>query len=132
MDIEMDLKKISERFNNGTETMNDIINYCRNNKITFANGAEINVIEKKYFDKLVEKIKELEEENKKHIVRLTDKEYRRVIDIAQKDILKQLIDECIPIKVNLITHEMEYTPNVNSNSYLVQRIFELLEESEDK
>lgn len=60
MDIEEDLKKISERFNNGTETMNDIINYCRNYKITFENGTEINVIEKKYFDKLVEKIKELE------------------------------------------------------------------------
>lgn len=60
MDIEEDLKKISERFNNGTETMNDIINYCRNYKITFENGTEINVIEKKYFDKLVEKIKELQ------------------------------------------------------------------------
>lgn len=54
------LKEISERFNNGTETLEDIINYCRNYEIKFENGLELRVVEKRYFDKLVERIKELE------------------------------------------------------------------------
>ena len=58
------LKEISERFNNGTETIEDIINYCRNYEITFGYNATMKVVEKKYFDKLVKKIQELEEENK--------------------------------------------------------------------
>ena len=58
------LKEISERFSNGTETIEDIINYCRNYEIKFENGLKLRVVEKRYFDKLVERIKELEEENK--------------------------------------------------------------------
>lgn len=54
------LKEISERFSNGTETIEDIINYCRNYEIKFENGLKLRVVEKKYFDKLVERIKELE------------------------------------------------------------------------
>ena len=59
----VNLKEISERFNNGTETIEDIINYCRNYEITFGYNATMRVVEKKYFDKLVKKIQELEEEN---------------------------------------------------------------------
>lgn len=44
--------------------------------------------------------------------------------------LKEIVDECIPKKENIITKELEYTPNTNGNSYLTQRILELLEESE--
>ena len=64
-DIEevVNLKEISERFNNGTETIEDIMNYCRNYEIKFENGLELRVVEKRYFDKLVKRIKELEEEN---------------------------------------------------------------------
>lgn len=54
------LKEISERFSNGTETIEDIINYCRNYEIKFENGLKLRVVEKRYFDKLVERIKELE------------------------------------------------------------------------
>lgn len=57
------LKEISKRFNDGTETIEDIIKYCRNYEIKFENGLELRVVEKKYFDKLVKKIKELEKEN---------------------------------------------------------------------
>ena len=57
------LKEISKRFNNGTETIEDIMYYCRNYEIKFENGLELRVVEKRYFDKLVERIKELEEEN---------------------------------------------------------------------
>lgn len=56
------LKEISERFSNGTETIEDIINYCRNYEIKFENGLKLRVVEKRYFDKLVERIKELEDD----------------------------------------------------------------------
>lgn len=58
----INLKEISERFSNGTETIEDIINYCRNYEIKFENGLKLRVVEKRYFDKLVKRIKELEED----------------------------------------------------------------------
>ena len=70
--------------------------------------------------------------NQKYIIHLTDEEYRKVIDIAQKDILRQLIDDNIPKKENIITGELEYSPNTNDNSFLVHQILDLLQESEDK
>lgn len=57
----INLKEISERFSNGTETIEDIINYCRNYEIKFENGLKLRVVEKKYFDRLV---KEIKKENK--------------------------------------------------------------------
>lgn len=73
------LKEISERFNNGTETLEDIMNYCRNYEIKFENGLELRVVEKRYFDKLVERIKEveskLEEANKQLDLDYVDKNY---------------------------------------------------------
>lgn len=60
----VNLKEISERFNNGTETIEDIMNYCRNYELHLGSKITMQVVEKKYFDKLVERIKELEEENK--------------------------------------------------------------------
>lgn len=58
----VNLKDISERFNNGTETIEDIINYCRNYELHFGSKITMRVVEKKYFNKLVERIKELEAE----------------------------------------------------------------------
>lgn len=83
------LKEISERFSNGTETIEDIINYCRNYKIKFENGLKLRVVEKRYFDKLVERLKELEEENQKYIVQLTDEQYRNLVDIIRKESKKE-------------------------------------------
>ena len=60
----VNLKDISERFNNGTETIEDIINYCRNYELYFGSNTTMQVVEKKYFDKLVERIQELEKENR--------------------------------------------------------------------
>ena len=60
----INLKEINERFNNGTETIEDIINYCRNYEIHFGSKVTMRVVEKEYFDKLVERIKDLEEENR--------------------------------------------------------------------
>lgn len=45
-----------------------------------------------------------------------------------KDKLKEIVDECIPKKENIITRELEYTPNANANSYLTQEILLLLKE----
>ena len=70
----VNLKDISERFNNGTETIEDIINYCRNYELYFGSNTTMQVVEKKYFDKLVERIKELEEENEKNIERYEERD----------------------------------------------------------
>ena len=42
--------------------------------------------------------------------------------------LKEIVDEHIPKQPNIITGEIEYTPNTNANSFLVQDILKLLEE----
>ena len=44
------------------------------------------------------------------------------------DKLKEIVDECIPKKENIIARELEYTPNANANSYLTQEILSLLKE----
>lgn len=59
--------------------------------------------------------------------------YRRLADSYQancisKDKLKEIVDEHIPKQPNIITGEIEYTPNANANSFLVQDILKLLEE----
>ncbi len=60
-----DLEEISKRFNNGTETIEDILNYCRNFLFTFENGIKMNLVEKKYLDKLIDEYKKLSAELEK-------------------------------------------------------------------
>ena len=60
-----DLEEISKRFNNGTETIEDILNYCRNLLFTFENGIKMNLVEKKYLDKLIDEYKKLSAELEK-------------------------------------------------------------------
>lgn len=55
-------------------------------------------------------------------------EYKKNQNIV--DEIKEIIDECIPKKQNIITGKEEYTPNTNANSYLTQRILELFEREE--
>lgn len=43
-----------------------------------------------------------------------------------KEVIKDIVDECIPKNKNIITGKEEYQPNTNANSYLVQKILELL------
>ena len=93
---------------------------------------EIDKEHKKENGLLREKVKELEEKNKE----LWNEYHNRVqekIDLSQKleetipkQKIKEIIDECIPKKPNIITGEIEYTPNTNANSYLTQQILELL------
>jgi len=63
MDIEEEIKKISKRFNDGTETIENILNCCRNYLVTFENGKKMRLVEMKYLDKLVEKYKKLLADN---------------------------------------------------------------------
>lgn len=91
------LKEISKRFNDGTETIEDIIKYCRNYEIKFENGLELRVVEKKYFDKLVKKIKELEKENMQNDLEKIGIEENIKADM--KEIIERYYtanEECIP------------------------------------
>lgn len=93
------------------------------------------------------RIKELEEENGtlkrvNNIIKNIDIEnatqkiddyYNEFMrNFIPKQKIKEIVDECIPKKANIITNEIEYTPNANANSYLTQQILELLQESEEK
>lgn len=59
------LEEISKRFNNGTETIEDILNYCRNFLFTFENGVKMSLVEKKYLDKLIDEYKKISVELEK-------------------------------------------------------------------
>ena len=59
---------------------------------------------KKLIEYYEQRIKQLEEENKKYIVKLTDEEYRRVIEAAQKD--------CVP--TSLVKEKIEKLDNVDN------------------
>lgn len=102
------LKEISERFSNGTETIEDIINYCRNYEIKFENGLKLRVVEKRYFDKLVERIKELEEENhlqRKQIMSAYDKGW--ILKQKVKDVLDRLhISDIEPWSIYKVSGEI--------------------------
>lgn len=68
--LHSEIEEVSKRFNNGTETLDDLINNYRHLKIKFEmkNGTEqdLDVVELKYYLKLIEKIKAmLNELNKK-------------------------------------------------------------------
>jgi len=71
------------------------------------------------YEKEKEKNKEL---NWKYTASWVDEHF------ISKDKLKEIVDECIPKKENIITRELEYTPNANANSYLTQEILSLLKE----
>lgn len=88
---------------------------------------QINEEHRKVNGELREKVKELE-------IDLTTVYIKGVEDGKDKykKKIKEIIDECIPKKENIITKKIEYTPNANANSYLVQQILELLKESENK
>lgn len=75
MDIEEDINKINERFNNGTETIDDILNYCKNYRFTFENGTKMRLVEKKHVDRLIDEHKKLlaeREQDKKRIKELEE------------------------------------------------------------
>ena len=72
--VHSEIEEISKRFNNGTETLDDLINNYRHLTIKFEmkNGTEqdLDVVELKYYLKLIEKVKTLlnELDNKDKII----------------------------------------------------------------
>lgn len=50
--------------------------------------TELKLVEKENYDKLVKRIKELEE-TKKYIVQLTDEQYRNLVDVIRKEVKKE-------------------------------------------
>lgn len=124
----INLKEISERFSNGTETIEDIINYCRNYEIKFENGLKLRVVEKKYFDKLVERIKELE-------VLEDDLKDKRVVyidtpEFAENYIPKQKVKD----KIEELKKDYEDSKDENGETeyyypdYTIRKLAELLED----
>lgn len=49
----------------------------------------------KSIDTLLNRLEQLEKENKEYTVRLTDEQYRKVIEIAQKDIIKDTVPKSV-------------------------------------
>ena len=85
---------------------------------------------------LIEKIKELEEENKKYTVKLTDAEYRKVIENAQRDIKKQF-EQKVKDKIKELENMLKKSMEGKLQEYTVEEIIikinmlnELLEEWE--
>ena len=104
------LKEISKRFNNGTETIEDIMYYCRNYEIKFENGLELRVVEKRYFDKLVKRIKKLEEA----LLKVKDKNATLFITCRNsipKQKVKDKINKYIDQKLVELTKTGSYTQN---------------------
>ena len=56
-----ELDQIHKRFENGTETLKDIMYHCWNYGFELENGYKLKVVETKYFDKLVKYIEKQEE-----------------------------------------------------------------------
>lgn len=81
------LEEIHKRFENGTETIDDIKKHCLNYMIKTENGVELKLVETKYFEKLIEYIDQLETNNQKLIEKL------------EKDIKKNNEFEFMPLQV---------------------------------
>lgn len=90
-----ELNEISKRFDNGTETEDDIINHCKNYEIEFKNGNQLFVVEKKYFDKVVDLYQKEKERNTKLITQNSIRQYN------DNEKIKQLKSEVGTMKEQL-------------------------------
>ena len=91
-----EIKQISKRFNNGTETIGDILNYCRHYMLKLENGRELDLVEKKYLDTVLNLKEKLQEENKV-FKRALDKETadrsNDLLELQKKDKMIDLMAE---------------------------------------
>jgi len=70
-----ELEEIHKRFENGTETIDDIKKHCLNYMIKTENGVELKLVETKYFEKLIEYIDQLENKVKEYEKRKKERKY---------------------------------------------------------
>lgn len=106
------------------QAIENLIKGYRNSEDIMKNAVKENLELKEY-------IRELEEDNQKFESGkfLTPAQCVRIgKDYIPKSKVKEIVDECIPRGKNIITGEEEYKPNTNANSFLTQRILELMED----
>ncbi|HIU51429.1 MAG TPA: hypothetical protein IAB70_02215, partial [Candidatus Merdicola faecigallinarum] len=137
MDIEEDINKINERFNNGTETIDDILNYCKNYRFTFENGTKMRLVEKKHVDRLIDEHKKLlaeREQDKKRIKELEAKlEFKQWGDLDNLQ-FEEYMNSFIPKQrvketIENIKERME-KEDIKGNCYNVHAVIYLLERIE--
>ena len=115
-----ELEEIHNRFMNGTETEDDLINHYYNFKINFTDNRELEVVEKKYYEKMIglyKTLKEIEEEHRKENGELRtelDKEKEK-----NKNVIKFIKDNNLTYSCNF------YDDGVNE---LFKDILKLLED----
>lgn len=106
------------------EQFDIVISYINKLEVDNSNYKAAALKNDDYYKEVCNKNKELEKENKKYIVKLTDEEYRRVIEAAQKD--------CVP--KSLIKEKIEELKEIadedNQDEYIkIQVLQDLLERS---
>lgn len=111
-------REAETRFKNGKETLNDLLNYCPNYKMTFEiEGKEkkVDFVETKYYKKLIKEVKKLnkindlmaKELNNLHNISDNDcfipREYSDINDCVKKDCIdciKQYFEDKVGKKKN--------------------------------
>lgn len=96
-EISEEIKQISKRFNNGEETIEDILNHCRHYILKLENGRKLDLVEKKYLDKLIDKCKKLSAE------READK--KRIEELKKYIVVAPNLDEMTATKYMIIQEE---------------------------
>lgn len=96
-EISEEIKQISKRFNNGEETIEDILNHCRYYILKLENGRKLDLVEKKYLDKLIDKCKKLSAE------READK--KRIEELKKYIVVAPNLDEMTATKYMIIQEE---------------------------
>ena len=92
-----EIEEISKRFSNGTETIEDILDYCRNYEIILENGIKMRLVDKKYLDKLAKEYKKLQAERKEDKNKI--KELESKLEEANKQLDLDYVDKnYIPVK----------------------------------
>lgn len=98
------------------ETDKEIVrNLCSDKNKKIIEFNEIYAIEN-----VLNRLEQLEKENKEYTVRLTDEQYRKVIEIAQKDIIKDTVPKSvIRDKFKRINETKIKTDKINARNYMI-------------
>lgn len=135
MDLDDEELKATRKLNGANKESNVEEDIKRCKKLAESQNANwIGISNQLAIAHLIEKIKEVEEENKKYTVKLTDEEYRRVIENAQKDIKKQC-EQKVKDKIKELENMLKKSMEGKLQEYTVEEIIikinmlnELLEE----
>lgn len=122
-----EIKQISKRFNNGTETIDDILNHCRHYMLKLENGRILDLVEKKYLDTVLNLIEKLKEENKV-FKRALDKETadrsNDLLELQKKDKIIDLMANFIGQDMMCIRPEIECNKMTHDCQKCIKQYFE--------